>query len=280
MSTTLKDKIKKHGIMISRFECRRDGLKISGTEYRKEAKEGKARPVAIVCAPFAKTEEAVKQYAVELASWGYAAFTFDFCGGSADGKSEGKTTEMSVLTKIKDMEAVMNFAEGLPYCTPENTLLMGCSDSGLAAALFAGKYPERVKKLCLYYPAFSLPLDAKKGKMYDAEFDPQNIPETFMSGDLELGKCFAADILGLEPYKEMLPYAGHVFLLHGTGDPVIHPAYTETAVMTYWKDRENGNKGEEFGQVLYDLIDNGQHGFTPEQDEIALELLQEFILTV
>ena len=94
------------------------------------------------------------------------------------------------------------------------------------------------------------------------------------------GKGYVTDILGLEPYKEMLPYAGHVFLLHGTGDEIAHPAYTETAVMTYWKDRENGNKGETFGQVLYDLIDNGQHGFTPEQDEIALDLLQEFILTV
>ena len=32
-----------------------------------------------------------------LAEMGYVAFTFDFCGGSAMcGKSDGKTTEMSV----------------------------------------------------------------------------------------------------------------------------------------------------------------------------------------
>lgn len=280
MSIDVTKKIKDHGIRVSRFECRRDGLKIQGTEYRKDAKDNKARPVAVVCHQFGKTEEDVKQYAVELASWGYAAFTFDFCGGSASSKSDGKTAEMSLLTELKDLEAVLNFAEGLPYCTPEGTFLMGCCQGGLAAALFAGKNPDRIKKLCLYYPTFSLPLDAKKGNLFGTSFDADQLPETFLCGDMELGKGYVTDILGLEPYKEMLPYAGHVFLLHGTGDEIAHPAYTETAVMTYWKDRENGNKGETFGQVLYDLIDNGQHGFTPEQDEIALDLLQEFILTV
>ena len=45
-----------------------------------------------------------------LAEMGYVAFTFDFCGGSAMcGKSDGKTTEMSVLTETKDLKAVIEY---------------------------------------------------------------------------------------------------------------------------------------------------------------------------
>jgi len=36
---------------------------------------------------------------------GYLTYTFDFCGGSViKGKSDGLTTEMSVLTEVKDLE--------------------------------------------------------------------------------------------------------------------------------------------------------------------------------
>lgn len=46
---------------------------------------------------------------------GYVAFTFDFCGGSAMcGKSDGKTTEMSVLTETKDLKAVIEMLEIFP----------------------------------------------------------------------------------------------------------------------------------------------------------------------
>lgn len=57
-----------------------------------------------------------------LAEMGYLfAFTFDFCGGSAmlSGKSDGKTTEMSVLTETKDLEAVIEYVRNLSYTDSE-----------------------------------------------------------------------------------------------------------------------------------------------------------------
>lgn len=51
---------------------------------------------------------------------GYVAFTFDFCGGSAMcGKSDGKTTEMSVLTETKDLKAVIEYVRNLSYTDSE-----------------------------------------------------------------------------------------------------------------------------------------------------------------
>lgn len=113
------------GITESTFECKRDGLTIRGTIYRPK---GDHLPIAIVCHGFMAWQDSVKHYAAFLAEMGYAAFTFDFCGGSVMcGKSDGKTTEMSVLTETKDLEAVIKYVRNLSYTDSEKILLMGCS---------------------------------------------------------------------------------------------------------------------------------------------------------
>ena len=57
----------------------RDGLTIRGYEYRPQ---GEQLPIAIVSYGFMANLMTVKHYAKSLASMGYAAFCFDFNGGS------------------------------------------------------------------------------------------------------------------------------------------------------------------------------------------------------
>ena len=91
------------------FECKRGDLTIRGTEYRPE---GENLPVAIVSHGFMAWQDTVRQYTKELAQMGYCAYCFDFCGGSVmkKGKSDGATTDMSVLTEVQDLEAVIERA--------------------------------------------------------------------------------------------------------------------------------------------------------------------------
>ena len=80
----------------------------------------------------------MRQYVIELAKLGYAAYCFDFCGGSVMGsKSDGKTTDMSVLTEVADLEAVIAHIRSLPYTG--NKPLMGCSQGGFVSAITAAK---------------------------------------------------------------------------------------------------------------------------------------------
>ena len=105
-----------------------------------------------------------------LAEMGYVAFTFDFCGGSAMcGKSDGKTTEMSVLTETKDLKAVIEYVRNLSYTDSEKILLMGCSQGGFVSALVAAKNNFPIEKLVLFYPALCIPDDARAGKMMMAK---------------------------------------------------------------------------------------------------------------
>ena len=115
-------------IVESHFSCQREGLTIRGTEFRPA---GDQLPVAIVSHGFMGTEETVRQYALPLAQLGYAVYTFDYCGGNpGTGKSDGKTTEMSVLTEVRDLEAVMAYTVSRPYTDSNRMLLAGARDHG------------------------------------------------------------------------------------------------------------------------------------------------------
>ena len=172
------------------FTCKRDDLTISGTEYLPlDLKEGDRLPIAIVSHGFMANQETTKKYAQHLARLGYAAYCYDFNGGSAlKNLSSGKTTDMSVLTEVKDLEAVIAYTSSLAYTDEAHILLMGCSQGGFVSALTAAKHPELAEKLVLFYPALCIPDDARAGKMMTAKFDPKNIPEQLKCGPMKLGR--------------------------------------------------------------------------------------------
>ena len=257
----------KDGMTERPFACKRDGLSIRGTEYRPE---GENLPIAIVCHGFMAWQDTVRHYAALLAELGYAAYCFDFNGGSVmRNKSDGKTTEMSVLTEIKDLEAVIDYVQSLPYVNPDELLLMGCSQGGFVSALTAAKLKSRVKKLVLFYPAFCIPDDARAGKMMFAKFDPKNIPDHIRCGPMKLGRCYMADVIDMNPFEEIARYEGDVLIVHGTADKIVNIKYAEQAFDTY--------RNEPYERkVEYYTIGGGTHMFSQKHDITAMDELKRF----
>ena len=260
------------GITESTFECKRDALTIRGTVYRPKEDH---LPIAIVCHGFMAWQDSVKHYAAFLAEMGYAAFTFDFCGGSAMcGKSDGKTTEMSVLTETKDLKAVIEYVRNLSYTDSEKILLMGCSQGGFVSALVAAKNNFPIEKLVLFYPALCIPDDARAGKMMIARFDPQNVPDTFRCGLMKLGRCYAMDVMQMDAFAEIKNYAGRVCIVHGTKDKIVDVSYAKRAAEAYKSTMPI--KMQESKRVQLHFIDGGEHMFSKKHDVIAMKLLKEF----
>ena len=254
-------------ILKERFSCQRDGLAIRGTQYRPEGATN--LPAAIVCHGFMANQGTVRKYARFLAKKGYAAFCFDFCGGCViGGKSDGATTDMSVLTEVRDLEAVMAHVTALPHIRPGSLTLMGCSQGGFVAALTAAGRPGLVRQLILFYPALCIPDDARAGKMMWAHFDPADVPEQLSCGPMKLGRRYVTDVIGMRPPAELLPYAGDVLILHGGRDRIVAPVYSETAASAY---RQTA------AQVQHVLIPGAGHGFTGRSDRIALQHLAGFL---
>lgn len=254
------------------FSCQREGLTIRGTEFRPG---GDQLPIAIVCHGFMGTEETVRQYALPLAELGYLVYTFDFCGGNpGTGKSDGQTTEMSVLTEVRDLQAVMAYAVSRPYGDSNRMLLAGCSQGGFVSALAAARNPGKVQQLVLIYPALCIPDDARSGQMMFARFDPSNLPEEIPCGPMLLGRCYPADVLAMDPYAEIQPYPGRVLLIHGTKDGLVRPEYSQRAYEAYAASCPEGMPLQQ--RVQLHLIEGGDHGFNEEQDRECIEAIKAY----
>ncbi|MBR1989511.1 MAG: alpha/beta hydrolase, partial [Firmicutes bacterium] len=141
--------------------------------------------------------------------------------------------------------------------------LMGCSQGGLVSALTAAKHPEMVSRLVLFYPALCIPDDARAGRMMLAKFDPANIPERINCGPMKLGRCYAADVIGMNPFAEITPYCGPVLIVHGTKDRIVNPDYSVC-------------EQEAYANASLRIIEGGGHGFRGKHDEEAIGHLREF----
>ena len=255
------------GITESTFECVREGLTIRGTEYRPE---GENLPIAIVSHGFMGFQDMMRFYTMALASVGYAAYCYDFCGGSAPGKgaSDGKSTDMSVLSEVKDLEAVIAYTRSLPY-TSNEVLVMGCSQGGFVSGLAAAKPENGISKLVMFYPALCIPDDARAGRMLFAKFDPNDIPEIIDCGPMLLGRQYAAEMVNVDAFEAIAPYKGDVLIVHGTADQVVDVAYGRKAAEAY--------EASAPGRTKLVIIEDGAHGFTPAHDVIAIDALKTFV---
>lgn len=265
-------KNKNIGITETSFSCKRQELVIRGTEYRPK---GENLPIAIVCHGFMAFQDTVRHYAKKLAELGYVSYCFDFCGGSvAKGKSDGNTTDMSVLTEVKDLKAVIEYAESKTYTNSSEILLMGCSQGGFVSAITAAKLKDKISKLILFYPAFCIPDDARAGKMMFAKFDPHNIPDIIRCGPMKLGRCYVEDVINMPTYDEICGFLGDVLIVHGTKDKIVNMNYIEEAYQIYLhQDTYNSTKSK----VVLKIIDGGKHMFSKKHDKIAMEYIQEFV---
>ena len=263
----------------SEFVCMRDQLRLRGTVFRPA--EGERFPVAVVSHEFMANRLFTMRYARLLSTLGYAAFCFDFSGGCIVGASQGKTTDMTVFTEMEDLKAVIDFAKSQPYTDPDRLLLMGCSQGGLVTALSAAELVEQPETVILFYPALSIPDDARKGSMIRARFDPQNIPETMRCGPMKLGRGYAATVLKLDPFAVIGAFRGDVLLVHGNADDLVDISYSKRAYDVYRASAESAleaGKITAMPQIAFHEVDGAGHIFThPKHNRDATEAVTAFL---
>lgn len=252
-------------IQKTTFECNREGLCIKGTVFRDETIE--KQPTIIISHGFMSNQTTVINYAKSFAEIGYAAFTFDFCGGGIKGKSDGKSEDMTVFTEVKDLFAVIDHIKTLPYVDKKRITLMGCSQGGFVSGMVAAKRKEEIEKLILFYPALCIPDDARNGKMLGFSFDPQNMTEILSKFPMKIGRDYAKCVLDIDSVKEISGYDGEVLIVHGTDDKIVNYSYAKKAKEAF---------GDEKCDLL--LISGAGHGFRGNADEVAIVAAKEFLM--
>lgn len=254
------------------FTCMRDGLQIRGDNFSStcQAREPEAIPDAIICHGFTSNRRTTYPYARALATAGYTAWCFDFCGGGIPCESDGATTDMSVLTEVEDLKAVLAYVQS-QHKSATKPLLAGCSQGGLVAALLAAELGEAIRGLALLYPALTIPDDARAGTMFGMNFDPEHIPQDLHSGRMAIGQRYVTDVCEMDAYAEVSAYTGRVLIIHGEKDSIVPVASSRRAERVY---REAG------ADVQLLVLLGAGHGFHGDDQRAAEAALVEFARTL
>lgn len=226
-----------------------EGKKVYGKMYL-PGEEKDSYPLVILSHGFNSSSMLNEGYAESFAKEGYAAYVFDFCGGSPSTKSEGEVTEMSVLTEAQDLMNVMDSLKELDYIDGSQVFLFGLSQGGFVSAYTAAQRPDDVKGLILFYPAFSIQENCWKNYSSVDE-----IPETEVMMGVTVGAIYSRDAMSFDIYEEIGKYTGDVLICHGDKDALVDLSYSEKALEVY----ENAE---------LKVIKYGEHGF---QGKLARE---------
>ncbi|MCI7190040.1 MAG: alpha/beta hydrolase, partial [Lachnospiraceae bacterium] len=254
------------------FTCKRDGLLIRGAQYLpSNFREEKSYPAVIISHGFTGIYTDVDDFCRDFARMGYVAFGFSFCGGSrfdaaADLKSEGETTDMTILTEVADLLAVKEYVQNLPYTDNSNLVLVGFSQGGFVSGLAAAKCGDEIRKLIMVFPALCIPDHARRGCLGGANYDADNVPEEIDCGNIVLGKIFHDTVVGMDPYLELSAYKGPVLILQGLEDQIVDYSYAIRAQANYEK-----------GQCHLQLIRLMGHGYDSEQQKSLVASMRQFL---
>ena len=261
-----------HEVLVQDFSTSRGTLRIGGKVYSPKGVESK-KPAAILCHGLFGSYAMMEPYAVAAAQKGFVAVCFDFCGGPAgESLSGGDVKDNSVLTEIEDVKAVYDALSTRPDVDDGRIVVIGASQGGLVAAMYAAQNPARVKALGLFFPAFNLPeyVKAAVDLLYDG--DVNKVPEEGVGIELDkekyiFSKKYVLDSYNLDPYKTIGKYTGNVNIIHGDNDIVVPIEYTRNALKVY----KNAH---------LDIMEGQGHVFDDAGTQKAAGILQEWLVEV
>ena len=189
---------------------------------------------------------------------GYAAYAFDFCGGSTVSKSTGRvSTEMTLFTETEDLIAVFDYLSKLDCIDANRMFLSGDSQGGMVSALAAEELGnDGVKGMALQFPAFGIP-DVWRN-------EEPNLPRDHWG--LTLGKVFATSVKDFYTFNYVgKNYTNDLLIISGTADPVVPISSVRQAVNSVYKNAE-----------LVEFEGEG-HGFSKAKEWEARALMLEFM---
>ena len=259
----------------------RDGNRIFGMMYYNSASSRK-QPAVILSHSSSLTHEAMSGYALAIAKMGYAAYCFDFCGGSDKSKSDGKTDEMTVFTEVEDLRAVVKTVKSQANVEPSQVYLLGSSQGGLVSALLADECPDDFAGMILFYPAFNIP---EMVKMFSGFGDWGDFGDFGNWGDfgdfggmMSMSEAYINSIKDFDVWSHIGKFSKPVCIIHGTADMIVPIANSEKAVGLYPSATLNKIEGANHGFNAANLGSMGSLiGASADYDSIVLPIVESFL---
>lgn len=240
---------------VNEMHCKSGDNNIFGVMYL-PAEMGDKLPVVILSHGYNSSYSHVLDMAQCLAESGFAAYCYDFCGGSTISKSDGKSTDMSIATEIADLKNVIRMLSGLDYIDKDRLFLYGESQGGFVSALTAAEIPEKISGMALLYPAFCIPDNWLPR-------DPEEMTEPVDFMGMKLSRKFRDELPDYDVFEAVKNFTKPVIVHHGDADGLVDIAYAERI-------------SRAFPDCRLHIYENEGHGFSAGARKILRERTAEF----
>ena len=256
----------------------RDTNRIYGVMYYNPV-TSKKQPAVILSHSSSLTHEAMRGYASAIAKMGYAAYCFDFCGGSDKSKSGGSTDDMTVFTEVEDLRAVVKTVKSLGYVEPSEVYLLGSSQGGLVSALLADECPDDFAGMILFYPAFNIPEMVSKFSGFGNWGDFGDFGNWGDFGSMmSMSEKYINSIKDFDVWSHIGKFPKPVCIIHGTADIIVPISNSEKAVGLYPSATLNKIEGANHGFNAANLGSMGSMmGASADYDSVVMPIVESFL---
>ena len=235
--------------------CKNGDKKIFGMLYLPLEYSGRL-PAVILSHGYNSSYSHILDMAQILAEKGFAAYCFDFCGGSSISKSDGSSADMSIETEISDLKNVIDMISESDFADKGRIYLYGESQGGFVSALTAAQITDRIGGMALLYPAFCIP-DNWLSK------DPEKMTEPVDFMGMKLSRKFRDDLPEYDVFETVSAFKKPVLLLHGDDDKLVDISYSQKLC-------------SKLESCRLEVFENEGHGFSPKARKHMREMTADF----
>ncbi|MBQ6344481.1 MAG: alpha/beta hydrolase [Methanobrevibacter sp.] len=194
-----------------------------------------------------------------LAENGIAVYEFDFCGGSPYSKSDGRSTDMSVLTQAEDLDAVIEKLSEQSFVDNDRIYLSGGSQGGYVSILSGERNKNMIQGMILYCPALVI-------NDFEREyFQYRKIPDKFRFGNMMISRRYVDDAKASDVYMAMERFDNPVLYYHGSNDELVPVRYAYEAE-------------KHFPNINLTILPDAGHMLTFGYEDRLFKEMKDFIL--
>lgn len=227
--------------------------------------KNKKLPVVVISHGFNNTFDMYKDYIQLLAKQGFLVYGFDYYGGSRNSKSGGQDMlQMSVKTELTDLTNVVDKLSSESYVDKDHLSIIGVSQGGVVASLYAAANPEQIYKLGLIFPAYVLFDDVKETyqNLGSPSFD--QLPDSLTHHNASLGKIYLIDALDIDIEDVQRKIIAPTLIVHGTNDTIAPYQYSVDAI-------------QRIPNAKLVTVEGGSHRIDENFSKIAIPAIQNFL---
>lgn len=227
--------------------------------------KNKKLPVVVISHGFNNTFDMYKDYIQLLAKQGFLVYGFDYYGGSRNSKSGGQDMlQMSVKTELTGLTNVVEKLTSESYVDKDHLSIIGVSQGGVVASLYAAAKPEHIYKLGLIFPAYVLFDDVKATyqSLGSPSFD--QLPDSLTHHNASLGKIYLTDALDIDIEDVQRKIIAPTLIVHGTNDTIAPYQYSVDAI-------------QRIPNAKLVTVEGGSHRIDENFSKIAIPDIQNFL---